>query len=82
MPQVVNLEKYFTTAENLRADGCSEKIKKILEEDQCVILPVHYLASDGRIATEVHIAPRRVIQVPQLALPESILPNPRPIIVG
>lgn len=81
MPQAVNLEQNFTKEENERADKCAERIKKILDEDRCVILPVPYIAVDGRVLAEVHIVAKRVIEVAQAALPKSVQPNGKPFLL-
>lgn len=81
MSKAVDLEKNFTPEENARADKCAEKIRALLEEDKCVILPVPYIAADGRIVAEVHIVPKRSIEVARLALPGSIQPTGKPILL-
>jgi hypothetical protein len=83
MPKAVNLEVNFTREENLRADECEEKIRKLLEEDRCKLVIAHYIAQDGRPQGEIHVIPDRAkadSRIVRVQLQKSIQPNGKPIL--
>jgi hypothetical protein len=85
MSKAVNLEVNFTQEENLRADECEGKIRKLLEEDHCKLVIAHYIAKDGRPQGEIHVIPDRakadVPQILRVHLQKSIQPNDKPVLL-